>query len=356
MTSTHIIAGVMSGTSLDGLDIAICSFSENENRWNFEISGAVTVNYPDEWKHRLSRAHLASGMNLIRLHYEFGHFTGQQVKNFCLQHQFHPVLIGSHGHTVFHLPEERITYQIGNGAAIAYASGIDTVCDFRSSDVVSGGQGAPLVPIGDQLLFGGHKFCLNLGGFANISYENKHKRIAFDICPVNIALNFLSELNGKEFDDNGAMAMRGDINTPLLDKLNSLPFYESNAPKSLGREWFENSFLKLISDDTISVEDRLRTVCEHIGFQISKVLFHQPGTTMLTTGGGALNGFLVELIEEHVSRHGIHVVVPANNIVQYKEALIFGFLGLLRYQNRINILSSVTGGSKDSSGGCIYKA
>jgi anhydro-N-acetylmuramic acid kinase len=354
MSSTYTIAGVMSGTSLDGLDIALCKFEDLSGRWAFEITAAHTFRYNDEWTQRLSNAIYGSAEDMAQLHVDFGNYIGECVKGYCLLQDIKPDYISSHGHTVFHQPANKLTLQVGSGAVIAAVTGIDTICDFRSTDVALGGQGAPLVPIGDQFLFGGHRFCLNLGGFANISYESGDKRIAFDICPVNMPLNYLASLAGLPFDEGGEMAMNGNVIEKLLQDLNNLPFYSQAPPKSLGREWYEKQMLPLIDNDQYTVADRLRTVAQHIGEQIANALSLSPGTTMLTTGGGAYNNLLVEIIEQQVSRHGIHVVIPDNEIIEFKEALIFAFLGLLRVKNQSNALSSVTGAKVDSVGGAIY--
>lgn len=354
MTHGTIIAGLMSGTSLDGVDIAVCRFEENKGVWSFEVLSAETIPYPDLWRERLTSVFHEDSVSLARLHHEYGSWLGECAIQFFNKTNLRPRLIASHGHTVFHRPADGFTFQLGSGAAIAAKTGIDTISDFRTTDVALGGQGAPLVPVGDHFLFGGHKFCLNLGGFANISFVKDDGRIAFDICPVNTALNYLASKRGLPYDAAGELAGQGVIIPELLDNLNSLPFYRQPAPKSLGREWFEKVFLPMINGGGHSIEDRLRTVAEHIGMQIANALFHAPGTTLLTTGGGAHNHFLVGIIEEQVSRHGIHVVVPDAEVVNFKEAIIFAFLGLLRYEERINVFASVTGASRDSSSGAIY--
>jgi anhydro-N-acetylmuramic acid kinase len=205
------------------------------------------------------------------------------------------------------------------------------------------------------LLFGGHRFCLNLGGIANVSYDLGGKRIAFDICPVNMALNHISRLAGKEYDRGGETALKGKPVPALLEKLNALPFYHQSPPKSLGREWYDREFLPLITDTGHTIPDLLHTVCQHAALMIGNSLFSSPGTTLLTTGGGAFNTFLVELIEDEVSRHGIHVVVPDATVVRFKEAIVFAFLGMLREAGSVNVLSSVTGASRDCVGGAVYK-
>lgn len=258
--------------------------------------------------------------------------------------------IGSHGHTIFHQPGRGFTSQIGEGAAMAQASGIPVICDFRTGDVARGGQGAPLVPIGDEHLFGDCDYCLNIGGFANISYRQESKRIAFDVCPANIVLNKLAGKLGLPYDDEGRVAASGMLNTELLEKLNSLEYYHLAPPKSLGREWVDTTFSPLLNK-SIPAADLLRTVTEHIAVNISRCASFKSGETMLVTGGGALNRYLIDRIR---SLSSINIQLPDKQIIDFKEALIFAFLAYLRILERPNSLASVTGAASDSCTGCIY--
>lgn len=343
------VIGAMSGTSLDGLDIAAVEFKYQNQKWNFEIIGAKTISYPDEWTMKLLKAPTLSGEKLIELHSEYGKFTGKRINNFIKKTGFKPELIASHGHTVFHQPEKHFTYQIGNGAEIAATTKITTVADFRIGDVAVGGQGAPLVPIGDKLLFGDFDYCLNLGGFANVSFEKNKLRIAYDNCPVNFVLNYFAEKQNLEFDKDGMLGRKGNINSELLKKLNTLKYYIQNPPKSLGREWVENEFFPVLNTFKISDADKMRTVYEHIAIQLSKI--GSKKGKMLITGGGAFNTFLIERIKFHSA---LEIVIPSKEIIDFKEALIFAFLGVLKMQKKINCLSSVTGAIMDSSVGVIF--
>ncbi len=348
--NSWLVVGTMSGTSLDGLDLAAVEFRRSENRWNFSIVAADTVKYSNEWEKKLRTAPKLSGEKLIELHNAYGQFTGQQINRFIKNHQLKPDLIASHGHTVFHQPEKGFTLQAGNGACIAAETGITTVADFRTGDVALGGQGAPLVPVGDRLLFSEYEACLNLGGFANISFEKNGKRIAFDICPVNFILNDLARKLGKPFDENGELGCRGTIDNHLLERLNQLDFYAQNPPKSLGKEWMDSHFFPVIQESNLSVQEKLRTVYEHIAVQIAQAA---PATgKMLVTGGGAFNTFLLEKFGEYLK---CEIVVPSSEIINYKEALVFAFLGLLRHLGEINCYASVTGASRDSSSGVIFE-
>lgn len=342
--------GLMSGTSLDGLDICYVKFSKDKN-YSFEIIKADTIQYPEKWNVKLKNAFTSDARVLSEMDIEYGTFLGENVNEFIKKHSIKEVdFIASHGHTIFHKPEEGITLQIGSGEQIAEITGITTVCDFRTQDVKLGGQGAPLVPIGDELLFHNYDYCLNLGGFANVSYTKDGKRIAFDICPVNIVLNYYTRKIGLSYDDKGSLAASGTINEGLLKALNELDFYKQNSPKSLGLEWVEAFIFPLIDSYNLETKDILRTYVEHVAYQIAKVI--QQNSTVLITGGGAFNSFLIERLEFYVQQQ---LPRAPKLLIDFKEALIFAFLGLLRLTDQINVLSSVTGAKKDHSSGVIYK-
>ena len=366
----HTVLGLMSGTSLDGLDMACCRFWKSGIRWKYEILKAETIPYPPEWKQRLTDLPEESAIAFAQTDADLGQFMGKYTREFLEKNHLIPDFISSHGHTVFHQPGKRLTVQIGKGSAIAAETGLPVVCDFRTVDVALGGQGAPLVPIGDRLLFPMYDYCLNLGGFANISFEKKGKRIAFDICPCNIVLNKLAERSGYCYDTEGTLAQRGHINHLLLDSLNNIPYYHEPPPKSLGKEWV-GAFIDPILAQYVpgigspvpsspsgsrkpeaGIPDLLHTFCEHIAIQIGKYTGTARTKGILITGGGALNHFLVERIRHHVSPQ---VILPGIQTIEYKEALIFAFLGLLRWLNEVNCLSSVTGASRDHTGGAVYR-
>ena len=342
----------MSGTSLDGVDIAFCVFKKMGNQWLFEIQQAETIQYDEVWKEKLNTAHLLSGEKLTCLNVEYGAFLGQLVVDFVSKYDLNPDMVSSHGHTVFHQPDKGVTLQIGSGAAIASTCNIPVVCDFRTTDIANGGQGAPLVPIGDKLLFSEFDMCLNIGGFSNISFEKNGNRLAFDISPANIVLNHLCSLIDKLYDENGQLAAQGKRDETLFKELNTLSFYKKSFPKSLGREWVEKQMLPIINHSEISVIDKIRTVTEHIAFQMANAInsINESGN-VLATGGGAYNTFLIEILKTF-SKSRIHI--PENKLIDFKESLIFAFLGVLRIRNETNCLQSVTGAKKDSSAGCVY--
>ena len=349
--ATYHVVGVMSGTSLDGLDLTCCVLYQNKNNWSYKIQKSQTVSYDDAMVKFLSETSGYSGRELENRSMNYGNYIGKEVVNFLTVNKLKADLVASHGHTIFHQPHMGFTYQLGSGDAIASTTGITTISDFRSLDVSNGGQGAPLVPVGDEYLFGEYRFCLNLGGFSNISYNENDKRIAFDICPVNIFINLICRRAGQDFDDKGKMASRGKVNQELLKELNNLDYYRQKHPKSLSREWLESTFLPVIDIYRLSGEDTLRTAYEHFAIQISRVLNKSPGGRILVTGGGVFNEFLMDLISQHTINR---MEVPNSILVKYKEALVFALLGVLRYRNEINCFASVTGARCDSSTGVIH--
>ncbi len=345
------IIGCMSGTSLDGMDLAFCQFSEQEGIVVFEIIKAKTYSYSSTWKKRLKSSMRLSALELLILDKDFGELTAELICEFIEEFRLKDIdYIASHGHTVFHQPEQQLTLQIGNGISIAEGTNISVINDFRSLDVALGGQGAPLVPVGDRQLFSDYDYCLNLGGFSNVSFEKNGQRIAYDIAPANLVFNFFAEKLGVEFDENGSLGEKGELDYDLLRRLNRIAFYEQSYPKSLGKEWLDAEFLPIISSQMKNA-DILRTLYEHVAIQVATVLVKENSKTLIT-GGGAFNGFLIKLIRE---KSHSEIIIPNNEIIDFKEALIFDFLGYLRIKNRVNVLKSVTGAFRDScSGNVIY--
>lgn len=341
--------GLMSGTSLDGLDIALCRFSKS-NPADYRILSAITFSYNAEWRNRLDIADELSGLELAQLSADLGRLHGNWVKDFLMNQNESVDFIASHGHTIFHQPQDGLTLQIGSAPHIAAITGIPVVADFRTSDVAHGGQGAPLVPIGDELLFGQYDYCLNLGGIANISFKQNGKRVACDIALCNIPLNYYAEKLGLSFDRNGDLARTGNVNVELLELLQGFPFFSLPAPKSLGKEFFIEDYLQALAAFPIDACDILATCVEHTAIEIGKYA-KDKSKRMLVTGGGALNGYLMERITHHSETE---IVTPDEETVQFKEALIFAFLGYLRWTNQVNCLASVTGARKDVIGGAIY--
>ena len=347
----YSIVGVMSGTSLDGVDLCWVKFSKKEN-WSFDILAAETHNYTPSIKSRLQSAIALSSEALIKLDRDYTMHLAECLKLFIKKYKIKNLdAVCSHGHTIFHQPDKGITFQIGNLPILADAIKQTVVCDFRVQDVAMGGQGAPLVPIGDLLLFPHYDFCLNLGGFTNISFQNNSQRIAFDICPANITLNHYAQLLGCPFDNNGEFAKKGALNLPLLEALNNHEFYKKQPQKSLGLEWVQNEIYDLVDAFDLSPHSILRTLVEHSAIQIVNILKKQDLKSGLYTGGGVLNSFLMHRISKHYS----HQISDQNlDLVHYKEALVFAFLGVLKLRGEVNCLRSVTGAKQDHSSGKIY--
>ena len=350
MDKSYRAVGLMSGTSLDGLDIALCTFNLRQSKWYFTVNRSSTIPYSSEWKKRLIDAPNLDGFSLIQSHKDFGKFLGERINDFLKEDQTNIDLIASHGHTIFHVPEKKMTFQLGDGNSIAAETGHTVVSDFRSLDVALGGQGAPLVPIGDEFLFGNYNSCLNLGGFSNISYNKDGIRVAYDSSPANIILNYLMKSLGEEFDKDGETGRKGNLNKQLFEALNKLDYYKLSPPKSLGREWVEDELIPILDKYFIPIEDKIRTVYEHIAWQISQPIQDFKKGTILLTGGGAHNKFLVERLKDN-TKHTM--ILPENHIIDYKEAIIFAFLGVLRLGGENNCLASVTGALRDNMGGAI---
>ena len=352
--------GIMSGSSLDGLDIAFTEFTETGGKWAFEIVAADCIEYSNEWQQKLSTATTLSALEYQLLHSEYGHFIGEQINHFIDRHNLHHKvhLIASHGHTTFHLPAKKMTAQLGDGAAIAAETKLPVVSDLRALDVAFGGQGAPIVPIGEKLLFAGYDYFLNLGGIANISIKQENKYIAFDVCAANRVLNMLAEETGAKYDAGGKIAEAGKINDNLLNKLNALEYYQQPFPKSLANSFGTDTVYPIIKNAGISKADALSTYTEHICQQIKKAVTEQRSITndqrLLITGGGALNTFLIERLQLLLKEEKIDVAVPDEKIIQYKEAVIMALTGILRWREEANVLPSVTGASQASIGGALW--
>ncbi len=342
----------MSGTSLDGLDIAFCRFS-NSGKWHFELLNATTVPYDDELRKSLQNAVTLPSHELVAFHRRYGEWTGKQVLDFLKNKNLKINIISSHGHTVFHKPEKKINLQIGDGAMIAAVTGITTVSDFRSFDIALGGQGAPLIPIVDRDLFGKYEACVNIGGFANVSLDIGGKRRAWDICPANIVLNKMAREKGLDFDKNGEIGRSGKVINSLLDSLEDIEYYQTEPPKSLGTEWLNDNILPLLKKWEYSTEDMMATFYHHTANRITEDLSKHNVASTLFTGGGVKNSYLMTLIKNKLKGK---MIIPEDDIIDYKEAIGFAYLGILRALELPNCLASVTGAKRNSSSGVIHLA
>ncbi|MFZ9661638.1 MAG: anhydro-N-acetylmuramic acid kinase [Chitinophagaceae bacterium] len=355
------VIGVMSGSSLDGLDIVCVEFHFQTGKWNFSIVKSECKPYPEEWTRKLASSTSLDAREYLLLDAAYGHYLGQEIRDFMEKNdlQYKVSLVSVHGHTSFHLPP-MMTAQLGDGAAIAAEIGLPVITGLRSMDVALGGQGAPIVPMGEKLLFPGDAYYLNIGGIANISIQNPDSFLAFDVCPANKVLNMLSSDLGKPFDSEGSWATEGKIDEKLLSELNKLDYYSKAVPKSLSNDFGIEVVYPLIRNTKIDLKDALATYTEHIAIQVASVVekygvsSSQPTSNILVTGGGAKNQFLVKRIQYHLEPMRVQVDIPDAILIDYKEAIIMAFLGVLRWRDEFTVFPSVTGASKPSIGGAIW--
>lgn len=350
--NNYNVIGVMSGTSLDGIDLSHIKFHLNDSKWTFEILESETISYSQSWINQLKSAVDYSETELEKLNAAYTKLLATLISTFIKKHKIDNLdAVCSHGHTILHQPQNGFTLQIGNLPEIATLIHQTVVCDFRVQDVKLGGQGAPLVPIGDRILFSEYDYCMNLGGFSNVSFEQNGERIAFDISPVNTVLNYYANQLGLNYDDKGNISRTGKVNENLLSELNSLNFYKLKFPKSLGFEFVKEIVLPIIESYKISIEDKLRTFTEHVALQTALALPNKKGRVLIT-GGGAYNDFIIDRIQSNLPE--MEIIIPSAKILEFKEALIFALLGVLKLREEINVLYSVTGAKKNHSSGIIY--
>ena len=350
------VIGLMSGTSLDGLDLAYCHIWKKLDRWEFKILKSKSISYNQETFDTLKKSIYLPADELLIFHNTYGTWLGEQTKKFIEEHHLEVDFISSHGHTTHHQPAKGLTFQIGSGQHLANASGYKVVCDFRTNDVALGGQGAPLVPIGDRLLFSEYDFCLNLGGISNISFEQNDKRLAYDIGLANMILNHITQKVGLTYDKDGQLASKGTLNKIMLQQLNALEFYRLPFPKSIGFEWFVEKVVPIVDGTKDSMENLLHTavhhICEQVALQVQQQATKKENT-LFVTGGGALNSFLLDTLQEKLGPTA-KVEIPAKTLIEFKEALVFAFMGVLRLEQEMNCLGSVTGAKRDSSSGVVF--
>jgi anhydro-N-acetylmuramic acid kinase len=356
--------GVMSGSALDGLDICYAQYIETGGQWQYEILTTECIPYTPEWARKLQQATTLNAYDYQVLHTAYGHYIGNAINSFIEKYQLHfkVALIGCHGHTTFHAPHLKMTAQLGDGAAIAAVTGLPVISDLRAMDIALGGHGAPIVPIGEKLLLGNYNYFLNLGGIANISYKGADTHIAFDTSPANKILNLLMNTINKPYDEDGKLAATGKVYQPLLDALQQFEYYRQPYPKSLDNAFGIEQVFPLINNTVISLEDKLATACTHIAIEIKngiaqiikQLQLPNHDTILLATGGGALNSYLVQCIQQQLQPLQIQVIPANKQLVEYKEALIMGFMGVLRWREANNVLASVTGASKSSIGGAFW--
>jgi anhydro-N-acetylmuramic acid kinase len=355
--NNYKVLGIMSGSSMDGVDLAHFTFGHENGQWNYEINAADTIPFSETWRVRLSQLRKQSALNYVKTDIFFGYYLGELTNKFLSDNNLEVDLISSHGHTAFHFPEGGVTAQVGDGESLSAITGIPSVTNFRRMDVAKGGQGAPLVTIGDDLLFNEYDFCLNLGGFANVSTRTDNKRVGYDICASNILLNRIARDLGQSYDKDGEIAERGSIDYELLGQLNAIEYYSKPYPKSLNRDWINKELWHIVraARDT-SLEDRMKTLVDHIATQIGNDIEDlsqgdSSGKKVLATGGGAFNLALMDHLKSHTDAE---LIVPDNNLIQYKESLVFGLMGLMRVLNQNNVNAEGTGAKSSSIAGSLH--
>lgn len=350
----------MSGSSLDGLDIVCTTLEEVRGQWRFDIVAAACIPYSADWLAELKQAPEMDAAGIFQLHTRYGRYLGHCVTDFIVQHQLqHKVhFIASHGHTVFHNPVAHTTVQIGDGASVAAITGLPVISDLRALDIALGGQGAPIVPIGDQLLFGNYDYWLNIGGIVNISVQTQDQLLAWDICPGNQLLNALAGKAGHSMDRDGLLAAQGQVLPEVAVALAAQDYYRLPPPKSLSNEAAMQLAAPALDTAGKTIPDLLHTSVQHIAGQVAAAISAFPhrkdSASIFITGGGALNQFLIAQLQQALDPLAVILTVPGKEVVQFKEALVMALIGTLRWREETNVLSSVTGASRDSVGGALW--
>lgn len=356
---TYQAIGLMSGSSLDGIDIACCEFQQRGDAISFTLLAAETILLTEAWQGRLLHLPDQSARILAQTHVYFGHYLAQLTRDFIERHQLDPDFIASHGHTVFHDPDRRYTTQIGDGAALAALTRRTVITDFRTQDIAINGEGTPIAPAADRYLFSEYDYLLNIGGIANLTLNRPGRPIAFDLSGANQVFNALAQLTGQPYDADGALARNGQLLPDLLHDVEALPYFEQRPPKSLANSWVQQTLLPYFLEHPASVEDRLHTAVQHLVQVTTRSIERLPqpphaARTLLVTGGGAFNTFLIEELQTRLQSLGIQIVLPDPDIIHFKEAILMALMGLLRLQGRPNCFRSVTGARRDTVGGAIY--
>ncbi len=353
----------MSGSSLDGLDIAYCEFQVDKKAiTDWKLLEATTANYPEKWTARLQHLPEQNARTLARTNVYFSRFMADLVNDFIQEHKIQPDLIASHGHTIFHEPDRLMTLQIGDGATLAALTGISVASDFRTQDIALEGEGTPIAPAADRFLFPGYDFYLNIGGIANVTCNANGRYIAFDTSPANQILNMLAAELGLPYDKDGQIARSGKLNIELIDQLEQFAYFQQDYPKSLDNNWIREHVLPTFAIAESPVADLLHTavhfISKHIGESLKNIIrkehLHKDKYTMLVTGGGGFNTYLMECIQTDCQAVNTEIILPERDIIDYKEAILMALMGVLRVEHIPNCFSSVTGAKRDSIGGALY--
>ena len=352
----------MSGSSLDGIDLAYVKFTVNEEKIDYELLEAASVPFDERWMSRLQHLPNQNAETFVKTHVYFGHYLGEILNDFIKEFDLEPDFIASHGHTIFHDPQRRFTSQIGDGGAMAAITGQTVICDFRTLDIAIDGEGAPIAPAADRYLFNDYDLFMNLGGISNITCDANGKYVAFDISGANQILNVLANTIDLEFDKDGELASQGTVFQPILNTLSQNDYFKQPYPKSLANVWVREQIIPIFLSADCSLEDKLRTAVEHIALEIAVSLqdifkkenFQKENYRLIATGGGAFNSFLIKIIQEKIQSLNVTIEIPSPEIIEYKEAILMGLMGVLRLEERVNCFSSVTGAKRNTIGGAVY--
>jgi anhydro-N-acetylmuramic acid kinase len=347
------ILGAMSGSSLDGLDLAICSFTDQSI---FTIHNSTTIELPLDLRTKLKNFSTLNAFQIADLDAYFALFSAHSIRDFTNNWIGGISLVVSHGHTLYHNPANAVSWQIGNGGIIAAVTGIDTLCDLRVQDVALGGQGAPLAALVDLNLFKDYTGLLNLGGIANITINQSNTVYSWDISPCNQVFNHLAQKEGKEFDKGGSIARSGKILMELIHKWQENTYFSQMPPKSMDNTWVKENYIKEIDKIDQPVKILMASFAEFVAIQLSKDLKSldlNPGK-ILVTGGGAFNAHFISRLKVHLSPLNWVVEVAEESLINYKEAMLMAYMGHRYINKKTNTISTATGAEKDLISGALY--
>lgn len=350
--TTYKIIGSMSGTSIDGIDLALIEFSV-ANDINYKFLASKTYKYSEDWVQKLRYNPTISAADLFKLDHEYAIYSAEVINKFIQEFDLNREeinCVAHHGHTYLHRPDLGYTFQLGCSPILSDLVQLDFITDFRKEDVALGGQGAPLVPIGDLYLFKEYDACINLGGFMNISFQEGNSRTAYDLGSFNYILNHLANKLGLEYDKEGSIARSSKADSSLLEKLTKLDYYQRELPKSIGAEYAEAYIIPLV--DQFETTVAISTYTKHAALIVAKEVDNHSFKKILLSGGGAHNLYFIDLLQELTTAE---IVVSNQELTDFKEALIFALLALLKREEKINVLSSVTGSNTDHSAGILYE-
>ena len=362
----HLYVGIMSGTSLDGIDIALVSFSPSAPRAT--LLGARCMPFPPALRNDLL-ALCQPGADEIRragiAGQQWAELAARGVNELLQQQNIRSdqvSAIGSHGQTIRHHPESGFSVQIGAPALLAELSGIDVICDFRNRDLAAGGEGAPLVPAFHAWLLAAQQIraVVNIGGFANLTLLDGARISGFDSGPGNVLLDhWIHQHTGQLFDADGAWARRGKVIPELLTAMLTDPYFARSAPKSTGREYFHPAWLaQQLRDRHDAPVDVQATLLELTARTIVDALdsCQPPAQEIYICGGGVRNGALMERLQQLLAPRPVHSTATLGVDPDWMEAIAFAWLAWRCQTRQSGNLPAVTGACGERILGAIYPA